>query len=363
LLLVEDPRRQSLMLRIKDSTMTLNPNIGYCQLNLAELQDCVPRTMWVKLKRDGPFGPKKVPGRVRIALTYKSYVDEEEEDSDEKEGSLSPYIKVYGDAGAESVEDIGISLGEAIDASLMEEAKRESEGEIVTTDDETEIISTEREDSTVEVTTSPKSSSRNGNGDARAPGTNGSAASRRRVDHSERVRKGNGAVLRREQTDLHPKTDSSEEEFNTFSRGFGDNGDVRVPRGKENGVAGKHMNEGGQDLEDSRAAVLDRELESLTTRSSEAREALLESHHWKRSSYSDASAATPTVDHTVFPTRPDQKDEDFIRVENEAEVGAEETLKDLSPKTEGNKLLWLCMFTTVAYVIGCSLHLSNPLHP
>lgn len=38
LLLVEDPRRQSLMLRIKDSTMTLNPNIGYCQLNLAELQ-------------------------------------------------------------------------------------------------------------------------------------------------------------------------------------------------------------------------------------------------------------------------------------------------------------------------------------
>jgi len=310
--------------------------------------------MWVNLKRDGLFGPKKVAGRVRIALTYKSYVDEEEEDTDEKEGSFSPYIKVYGDAGAESVEDIGVSLGEAIDASLMEEAKRKSEGEIVTTDDETETVSTQREDSSVEVTTSPKSSSNNGN--ARVTGTNG-AASRRRMDGSETVRHGNGAVPRREQTDLHP-TNTSGENF-SFSRGFSDSGDVRVPKGEENGVAGKHMQVQGPD--DSRAGVWDRELESLTRRSSAARESL-GSHRWKRSMYSEASEATPTLDHTAFPMHPHQKDEDS-RFDKEAELGVEETLSDLSPKTEGNKLLWLCMFTTVAYIIGCSLHLSNPLHP
>lgn len=38
LLLVEDPRRQRLMLRVRDSAMTLNPNIGYCEINLAELR-------------------------------------------------------------------------------------------------------------------------------------------------------------------------------------------------------------------------------------------------------------------------------------------------------------------------------------
>lgn len=326
--------------------------------------------MWVNLKRDGPFGPKKVPGRVRIALTYKSYVDEEEEDSDEKEASLSPYIKVYGDAGAESVEDIGVSLGEAIDASLMEEAKRKSEGgeiETAETEIETEIVSTQRDDASVEVTTSPKSFENeklHANGNARVNG----AASRRRMDDSKQ---GNGsAAIKREQTDLHQtnasETDTSEDNF-VFPRGFGDKGDIRVPRREDNGVAGKHMQGEGPSLsEDSRAGVWDRELESLaTTRSSEARESLGSRafQGWKRSSqstYSEASEGNPEVNGTAFPTH--QKDEGF-RFEKEAEVGAEETSSDVSPKTEGNKLLWLCMFTTVAYIIGCSLHLSNPLHP
>lgn len=36
--LVDDPSRQKLMIRVRDSTLTLNPNIGYCQINLAELK-------------------------------------------------------------------------------------------------------------------------------------------------------------------------------------------------------------------------------------------------------------------------------------------------------------------------------------
>ncbi|KAG0615125.1 hypothetical protein M758_5G016500 [Ceratodon purpureus] len=342
LLLVEDPRRQRLMLRVRDSTMTLNPNIGYCQINLAELQDCVPRTMWVNLKRDGPFGPKKVPGRVRVALTYKSYVDKEEEDIDEKEAS-SPYIKVYGDSGADSVEDVGVSIGE--------EARAERPSGIES-DDDSETVSVPREGASVEVTTSPKEKKPSSfeeekaysNGNARVTETH----SKRSVD-SERVKPGNGAALRREQPDSHSTdssdTDSSDEEF-SFPRGFGHNGDVRVPRGI---------------MED----LLDRELESLATRSSDAQEGSGRFQSWRRSSqgtYSEPNGS-PSDDHAAFPTRPDEKDESF-RFENEAELGSEEkSSADLAPKTEGNKLLWLCMFTTVAYIIGCSLHLSNPLHP
>lgn len=112
---------------------------------------------------------------------------------------------------------------------------------------------------------------------------------------------------------------------------------------------------------DNTEGLLDRELESLTTRSSDAQEGSARFQGWRRSSQSTYSGPSgiPAVDHT----RPDQKDESF-RFENEAELGSEEkSSTDLAPKTEGNKLLWLCMFTTVAYIIGCSLHISNPLHP
>lgn len=304
--------------------------------------------MWVNLKRDGPFGPKKVPGRVRIALTYKSYVDEEEEDIDEKEAS-SPYIKVYGDSGADSVEDVGVSIGEEARA---ERANR------IESDDDSEIVSTPREGVSVEVTTSSKEKKPSSleeekaysNGNARVTEThsNGPNQSRKNID-SERVKPGNGAALRREQPDSHSTdsldTDSTDDEY-SFPRGFGHNGDVRVPR-------------------DVIEGLWDRELESLTTRSSDAQEGSGRFQGWRRSSpstYSEPSG-TPAVDHTAFPTRPDQKDESF-RFENEAELGSEEkSSTDLAPKTEGNKLLWLCMFTTVAYIIGCSLHLSNPLHP
>lgn len=314
--------------------------------------------MWVNLKRDGPFGPKKVPGRVRIALTYKSYVDEEEEGADEKEGSFSPYIKVYGDSGAESVEDIGVSLGEAVEASLMEEAKRK--GVTMTDEDEPEIpiVSIPRQDSSVEVSNASSSAS-NGNvrstNGAAVPSrhTNGAAAaSRQKVDatrHGNRAassrqrvddtRHSNGAAVRRD--------DATEESFayprsfgdnGDVARGFGDNGDVRVPRSGE---------EGGD---------VHRELESLIRRSgSGAHEEGADPHSipsdWKRSSSSHPSSPA---------TRPDHHNNKEFLFETEAES---ETTSEPEGKSDGNKILWLCMFTTVAYIIGCSLHLSNPLHP
>ncbi|KAL2641746.1 hypothetical protein R1flu_009333 [Riccia fluitans] len=87
--LVEDPKKQKLVIHVRDSSLTLNPKIGYCRVSLADLQDCVPRTHWVSLTRDGPFGPKKVSGKVRLIFTYKSFVEEGTSDS------TSPYIKVF----------------------------------------------------------------------------------------------------------------------------------------------------------------------------------------------------------------------------------------------------------------------------
>ena len=302
------------------------------------VQDCVPRTMWVNLKRDGPFGPKKVPGRVRLALTYKSYVDEEEEDVDEKEAS-SPYIKVYGDSGADSVEDVGVSIGEG--------ARANRESGIESSDNDSETVSTAREGLSVEVTTSPKQKQPSSPSEEEKAHSNGHArvsetdANQHQTD-PDRVKPGNGAAWSRE------LVDSAEGEFSLPRGNFGHDGDIRVPRGG-----------------DAMEGLWDRELESLTTRSSDSKEDGLERFQsWRRSSYAEVNGA-PAVDHTASPARPDKEDEKSVRVENEAEVGAEKEKpsSDLAPKTEGNKLLWLCMFTTVAYIIGCSLHLSNPLHP
>ncbi|GBG75291.1 hypothetical protein CBR_g19924 [Chara braunii] len=107
--LVEDPKRQFLMVRIRDSSLTLNPNIGFCKIPIWKFQDCVPVNLWVPLKREGPIGVHRVPGELRLQLTYKSFVDEEEKNNAAALDHPAPYIKVYGkeedkiESGEESV--------------------------------------------------------------------------------------------------------------------------------------------------------------------------------------------------------------------------------------------------------------------
>ncbi|CAM6095589.1 unnamed protein product [Calypogeia fissa] len=100
--LVKDPRKQKLVLRVRDSSLTLNPNIGYCEVSLANLQDCVPRTHWVSLTREGTFGTRKVSGKLRLIFTFKSFVEEENSDP------ASPYIKVFNNDSMEELEQVGI---------------------------------------------------------------------------------------------------------------------------------------------------------------------------------------------------------------------------------------------------------------
>lgn len=94
---VEDPARQKLTVRVHDSSITLNPNIGYIQIPVWQLQDCVPVSMWSPIMQDGPFGVKQVQGEVRLLLTYKSYVDKENDP--EAISPPVPYIKVFSDDG------------------------------------------------------------------------------------------------------------------------------------------------------------------------------------------------------------------------------------------------------------------------
>ncbi|KAG6542115.1 hypothetical protein Mapa_016467 [Marchantia paleacea] len=111
--LVEDLRQQKLMVRVRDSSLTLNPNIGYCRVSLADLQDCVPRTRWVSLTREGAFGPKKVSGKVRLIFTYKSFVEENNSDP------ASPYIKVFNSDSMEELERAGIRVSSALNVDPL----------------------------------------------------------------------------------------------------------------------------------------------------------------------------------------------------------------------------------------------------
>jgi Ca2+-dependent lipid-binding protein len=57
--LVEDPGRQKLMLRVRDSTLTLNPNIGYCRISLTDLK-VLPGPMYgIFVNHDLFFNPKQ----------------------------------------------------------------------------------------------------------------------------------------------------------------------------------------------------------------------------------------------------------------------------------------------------------------
>ncbi|CAI5478826.1 unnamed protein product [Closterium sp. Yama58-4] len=73
---VESPKRQKLTVVVRDSAL-FQRDLGFVQVPLNQLQDCIPVSMWLPLLQDGPFGVKPAPqGEVRLVLTYKSYVEE-----------------------------------------------------------------------------------------------------------------------------------------------------------------------------------------------------------------------------------------------------------------------------------------------
>lgn len=291
----------------------------------------MPRTLWVNLKRDGPFGAKKVPGRVRLALTYKSYVDEDAEESGDEDGSFAPYIKVYGDSGAESVEDIGVSLGEEISASLREEAKG-SGGKGKKNTEDVEVLSTYREDSSVEVTSSPKTStSKSEKGHER----NGSAKSVHNRDQ-------NGAVSRAHRLDRKHSMEQGRRNSNNPGNEVLSQGE----RHTDSERGSQHFTKDGNNI-----GRLREEAAGSATRDGNGSLQGISQDVNEVSTIDTLPASSKSVLKGDF-------DENYA-----TDVGAEDHSAQRVPKAEGNPLVWLCLFTTVAYILGCSLHISNPLHP
>ncbi|KAK6921444.1 C2 domain [Dillenia turbinata] len=85
-MLVANPRKQKLSIQVKDSLGFVDLTIGTGEVELGSLQDTVPTDRIVllggwRLFRKGPFG------EILLRLTYKAYVEDEDDDSIGKESS------------------------------------------------------------------------------------------------------------------------------------------------------------------------------------------------------------------------------------------------------------------------------------
>lgn len=340
------------------------------------------------LKRDGLFGPKKVTGRVHLALTYKSFVDEDDEIGEDED--FAPYIKVYGDSGADSVEEIGVSLGEEIAASLREEAKGESKGGAQSPEeDDVEVHYRQREDSSVEVTSSQKGSSTKGeekqhgasvksrrsNGAVSSSNINqkhpsdegaGKIGAMHKKNHhgDEAVRDtassimdSNGRVNSRDGNGSTRPYEMMDKPAGSYREGngsaMGSLGDTNGPLKREGEWSSVDYRNSGDYGELER--VLAGEVEGSTVNGP-----------WE---WNGNSAGTPREVRGA----PARVSGVSVPIDLKSEISGNERISELAvgeepvqqvPKEEGNpKLLWLCIFTTVAYILGCSLHISNPLRP
>ncbi|GJP36604.1 hypothetical protein CLOM_g21093 [Closterium sp. NIES-68] len=77
-LLVVDPSLQRLSVKLRGSLGLFYVDFGHGTVRLDSLQDTVPTDVWVPLRLQLPFG-RKACGRVKMRLTYKAFVEEEEE--------------------------------------------------------------------------------------------------------------------------------------------------------------------------------------------------------------------------------------------------------------------------------------------
>ncbi|CAI5491562.1 unnamed protein product [Closterium sp. Naga37s-1] len=154
---VEDPVGQKLTVMLRDS-MALNRNIGFVEVPIWQLQDCVPLSMWLPLLQDAPFGVKPAAqGEIRILLTYKSYVDRDESSTFSNTGGNAvttaipaptapiAYIKVFGESDSDS--DKGTAVEGGAEGEVDEEAlqalqqEREQKGlDKIVEDSITEVV-------------------------------------------------------------------------------------------------------------------------------------------------------------------------------------------------------------------------------
>nr|CAD1830695.1 unnamed protein product [Ananas comosus var. bracteatus] len=84
-LLVANPRKQKLCVRVNDSFGFADFAIGTAEVELGSLKDTVPTDRIVTMQGGWGFFRNKNAGEVLLRLTYKAYVEDEEDDGVEKE--------------------------------------------------------------------------------------------------------------------------------------------------------------------------------------------------------------------------------------------------------------------------------------
>ncbi|KAK0574827.1 hypothetical protein LWI29_029732 [Acer saccharum] len=79
--LVANPRKQKLSIQVKDSLGFTDLTIGTGEVDLGSLQDTVPTDRIITLRRGWGFYSKGSSGELLLRLTYKAYVEDEEDDA------------------------------------------------------------------------------------------------------------------------------------------------------------------------------------------------------------------------------------------------------------------------------------------
>ncbi|XP_026380534.1 synaptotagmin-2-like [Papaver somniferum] len=90
-MLVANPRKQKLQIQVKDSLGFTDLTIGTGEVELGSLQDTVPTDKIVALKGGWDLFRKGSAGEILLRLTYKAYVEDEEDDKT-KEESVDPDV-------------------------------------------------------------------------------------------------------------------------------------------------------------------------------------------------------------------------------------------------------------------------------
>lgn len=84
-MLVANPRKQKLYIQVKDSFGFTDLTIGTGEVDLLSLQDTVPTDRIVVLQRGWGLLRNRSSGEILLRLTYKAYVEDEEDDTTEAE--------------------------------------------------------------------------------------------------------------------------------------------------------------------------------------------------------------------------------------------------------------------------------------
>ncbi|OVA05739.1 C2 calcium-dependent membrane targeting [Macleaya cordata] len=84
-MLVANPRKQKLHIQVKDSLGFTDLTIGTGEVELGSLQDTVPTDRIVVLQRGWGLFRKGSAGEILLRLTYKAYVEDEEDDGTKEE--------------------------------------------------------------------------------------------------------------------------------------------------------------------------------------------------------------------------------------------------------------------------------------